>query len=441
MLKQDPTFGFWYWDNGSAVTNPAALWANDVGFLPTLGNSPPIADVVCPRSITFTLDGKPSATLTVIEDGGNLDFTLTDNATDKKSSDLSGLFFDLTHSKLSTLSVSGPQITQFVTGTGSVINLKNGVNLNGTGAPAFDVGMEFGLAGIGSDHQNIQSESFVLSDTAHDLSIDDLHPAGETGNVGVRDLSSGQKLVAVAPYAPKATPDVVTTLEDASITISVSALATDLNSGATLTIGAIGSGAQGPQYGTVTVAADGQSLTYTPTTLDYKVDGILTGNQDAFQVCVHDSLGGEVTSFVTVNATPVADAPTVGDTIAAPHAGDPATLIRFGVTVTSGDFATINQGSDYIQSLALSLTGTNTSGITITDSAGLYAGGLSGLITPPCQPGAVHGRNRRFIVGWFEIQRHPDDDRHQCRDREHRQPGNRLHDHQPDHHGGYRDDT
>ena len=34
--------------------------------------------------------------------------------------------------------------------------------------------MEFGLAGTNSNHQNIQSESFVLSDTTNDLSIDDL---------------------------------------------------------------------------------------------------------------------------------------------------------------------------------------------------------------------------------------------------------------------------
>jgi hypothetical protein len=291
----------------------------------------------------------------------------------------------LTNSKLSTLSVSGPQITQFVTGAGSIINLKNGVNLNGLHVPAFDVGMEFGLAGIGSNHQNIQSETFVLSDAANDLSLNDLHPAGETGIVGVRTLSVGQKLAAVAPYAPTATPDTVTTLEDVpTIAIPVSALATDNNSGAILTIHAIGSGDQGPQYGTVTVAADGKSLIYTPTTLDYEVDGILTGNKDAFQVCVTDNFGGQVTSFVTVNATPVADPPKVADNIAAPHAGDAATLVRFSVTVTSDDFATITQGSDYIKSLAVSLTGTGTSGITITDSLGLLSGGL---INAPANPG------------------------------------------------------
>src|SRR5262249_7637159 len=63
---------------------------------------------------------------------------------------------------------------------------------------------------------------------------------------------------------------------------------------------------------------------------------------------------------------------------------DPATLVRFDVTLTSGDFATINQGSDYIKALALSLTGTNTSGITISDSAHLLSGNL---ITVPANQG------------------------------------------------------
>ncbi len=380
--------GFWYWSDGNPfdATFPAALYGTvDAVFLPTDPTSPPAADVVCPRSITFTLAGSPGVTVNVVEDGGNLDFTLTVDTAGSKSADLSGLFFDLTNSKLSTLSVSGdPQITQFVAQAGGVINLKNGVNLNGLGVPNFDVGLEFGLAGIGSNHQNIQSTSFVLSDSAHDLSINDLHPAGETGTVGVRTLSVGQKLATVAPYAPTDTPDTVTTLEDVSVTIAVGSLATDMNSGAILTISEIGSGAEGPQYGTVTIAPDRKSLIYTPTKLDYEVDGILTGNQDAFQVCVTDNFGGQVTSFVTVNAIPVADPPTVVDSIAAPHAGDAATLVRFDVTVTSGDFATINQMSDYIKSLALSLTGTNTSGITISDSAGLLSGNL---ITAPANQG------------------------------------------------------
>jgi hypothetical protein len=382
--------GIWYWSDGnpSDPTIPAALYGNlDRVFLPGVSPAPPAGDVVCPRSITFTLAGAPGATVTVVEDGGNLDFKVAELG---PKADLSGLFFDFANSKLAGLAVSGdPQITQFVTGAGSVINLKNGVNLNGAklngaNVSAFDVGLEFGLAGIGSDHQNIQTANFVLSDAAHDLSLNDLHPASETGAVGIRDLSAGQKLVAVAPYAPTATPDTATTPEDVSIVIPVSALATDKNPGATLKISEIGSGFEGPQYGAVAIASDGQSLTYTPTTLDYMVDGILTGNQDAFQVCVTDSLGGEVTSFVTVNATPVADTPTIVENIIKPKAADPATLFRFSVTVTSGDYNTITQLSDFIQSLALSLTGTNTAGIAVSDSLGLLSGNL---ISAPANPG------------------------------------------------------
>jgi hypothetical protein len=67
--------GIWYWSDGiDPVTNPAALYANDVGSLLSLATSPPIGDVVCPRSITFTLAGSPGVTISVAEDGGKLDF-------------------------------------------------------------------------------------------------------------------------------------------------------------------------------------------------------------------------------------------------------------------------------------------------------------------------------------------------------------------------------
>src|SRR5262249_18144397 len=101
-------------------------------------------------------------------------------------------------------------------------------------------------------------------------------------------------------------------------------------------------------------------------------------------VCVIDSFGGEVTSFVTVNATPVADAPSVADSVIAPHAADPATLFRFNVTVTSGDYNTITQFSDFIASLGLAVTGSNPGAVTITDSLGLLSGGV---INAPPNPG------------------------------------------------------
>ena len=146
-----------------------------------------------------------------------------------------------------------------------------------------------------------------------------------------------------------------------------------MNSGAVLTIDKIGTGAQGPQYGTVKIAPDGKSLIYTPTTLDYLVGGILTGNQDAFQVSVKDSVGGEVTSFVTVNATPVADSPTVTIKVLTPEANDPVNEVRLLVTAQSGDYGTVDAGSDFIKSLLLS--GSAFSAATqITDSDKLLNG-------------------------------------------------------------------
>src|SRR5262249_45137587 len=151
---------FWYWapdNNPNDTTSPAALYAFSVPNNPLISSLPAASDVVDPRSITFTLPGSPSVTVNVVEDNGNLDFHLTTTG----KADLSGLFFNFTHgAKLNSLSVSGSQdITQFVH-TGGVSNLTNGVNLNGLKVSTFDVGMEFGKAGIGSNNQNIQSESF-----------------------------------------------------------------------------------------------------------------------------------------------------------------------------------------------------------------------------------------------------------------------------------------
>ena len=389
-------------DNSDGGTTAISSQSTAVGPV-TAKTANEVAD---PRSITFTLKGSPNVTVNVVEDGGKLDFTVTTTS----GADLSGLFFDFTNSKLSTLAVNGgTAITQFLHKANGVNTLANDVSLNGTKVSTFDVGIEFGTPGIGGNNNNIHSESFVLSDatktTPSNLSIDDLRPSptegytgpafgptGETGTVGVRTLSVGQKLEAVAPYAPTAlwtaaNPYTVTTAEGTSINIQASSLAYDLNSGAILTVDRIPTGAQGPQYGSVTINPDG-SLTYTATPLDYEVNGFLTGNQDSFQVSVKDNLGGTVTSYVKVIATPVTDKPTLDlKVISLP--GDPADLYRLQVKVHSGDYNTINAGSDYIQSLALSLTGNLTDGATIRDTNGwlTYDASTGYTITPMSSTG------------------------------------------------------
>jgi len=380
--------GIWYWSDGnpSDATRPAALYGvADGAFLAgPLGASPtpPAGEVLAPRSITFTLPGAPGVTVMATEDSGNLDFQLKIAG---PKADLSGVFFDFTQSKLASLSVvTHTQFTQFLTGTGAVLSLANGVSLSGAllnGAPVapFDSGIEFGKAGVSTSGLLVQSATFVLTDPKHDLTLNDLHPAGEFGAFGISDVGDGQKLVTVAPYAPQALNPQVSVPEDTSVTIQASTLVQDQNPGATFKITQIGTGAKGPQYGTVTVAPDGQSLIYKSTTLDYLVDGLLTNNQDAFQVAVTDSLGGTVTSFVTINSTPVADAPAVSLSLLAAQPGDPATRTRFLLQANTEDFGTINNGSDFLKSIGLSLSGNVTNGVTFSDTAGLLAGNTINL--------------------------------------------------------------
>jgi hypothetical protein len=56
-----------------------------------------------------------------------------------------------------------------------------------------------------------------------------------------------------------------------------------------------------------------------------------------------------------------------------PQPGDPINEVRLLVTSQSGDYGTVNQGSDYIQSIGLNLSGT-TSTTSITDTLGLLSG-------------------------------------------------------------------
>ena len=70
----------------------------------------------------------------------------------------------------------------------------------------------------------------------------------------------------------------------------------------------------------------------------------------------------------------MAEKPTVTVQVLAPEAGDPINEVRLLVTAQSGDYGTVNAGSDFIQSLGLKLTGNVTTGTTITDGDGLLSG-------------------------------------------------------------------
>jgi hypothetical protein len=71
-------------NNPLTVTNPAALYSSTGSLISGLStgspSSPPISDVVDPRSITFTLAGKPGVTVNVVEDKGKPGLHLDDHS-------------------------------------------------------------------------------------------------------------------------------------------------------------------------------------------------------------------------------------------------------------------------------------------------------------------------------------------------------------------------
>lgn len=220
-----------------------------------------IAD--CVRSITFTIPGSPGVQVYVEEQNGKLIFTASVIEAGGMTADLRGLFFNLNNdSKLAGLiqGGSGGKVTDF--DTVGVIDLGQGANMLGAHVP-YDVGLEFGTQGIGKD--DIKTASFTLSNTANNLTLDDivnvdfgarLTSVGTSG--GLRTDSS--KLTATAPAAPDAVDDSYSIFEDGQnslndpskvsegVKFEVLANGTDAD-GDTLTITHV----EGAQHGTVTI--------------------------------------------------------------------------------------------------------------------------------------------------------------------------------------------
>ena len=161
------------------------------------------------RQFAFTIE---DVLIYVVENNGNLDFTVSSLGND----DLRGLFFDFNRAGiLSTLELNGVNINNSDIEDEGVVNLKQGVNLQGTGL-LFDIGIAFGTAGDEIDV--IQQTEFTLSSTTSELTLDDI------ANVefGVRTTSDGDKLTAIAPAAPDANNDSITTNEDTATNESIS---------------------------------------------------------------------------------------------------------------------------------------------------------------------------------------------------------------------------
>jgi len=149
-----------------------------------------MGEVKIERSITFSItDGDVSALVTVTERNGGLVFDVVITSETGTVVDLRALFFNITDETLpSALSVSGGNVTdsQFI--ANSVSYLGNGANIQGSVVSElgkFDIGVEFGTAGIGED--DVRSTQFVLSHDSSDLTLELI----ELQDLGVRLTSVG----------------------------------------------------------------------------------------------------------------------------------------------------------------------------------------------------------------------------------------------------------
>ncbi|MCH8992068.1 MAG: tandem-95 repeat protein, partial [Acidobacteria bacterium] len=169
---------------------------------------------------------------------------------------------------------------------------------------------------------NDQPSLLTASVVGGSLTLDYLPDQNGTASVTVR-ATDGQGLfvedvlvVSVTPVndAPTATDDAFSVAED-SVDVTLDVLANDSitpDTGETLTISSVGSGSAG---GTITIAAGGGSLTYSPLANFF--------GSESFTYTINDGTpGSDDAATVTVTVTPVNDAPTAtGDGFAVAAGG------------------------------------------------------------------------------------------------------------------------
>lgn len=311
------------------------------------------------RRNTFTIPGAPNLLVSVSETAsGALLFELT--VVGASAGDLRGLFFDVFDpSLLSRLVIDGDDVTDQRIADSEVDDLGNGANMKGSGQP-FDIGVEFGTSGIGSD--DIRSTSFVLSTSDGSALTMDL-----IANVsfGARMTSIGaeggarpdsSKIRDISTAAPDARDDAASTDEDQPVTIDVLGNDTDAD-GHDLTISAI---LDAPDNGAVAIV--GNRLVYTP-------NGNYSG-PDRIVYEISDGNGGwdQAALDLTVNA--VADAPSLAVSIAQGAPDDPVNL----VIVEIASSVTDTDGSETVKQLVLKNipTGVTVAGATFDPASGFY---------------------------------------------------------------------
>ena len=192
--------------------NSVLMTAFGAGSLALLSSSMNAANAAQTSFSMNQFTGSDATVNYTLEDiaGGGVKFTVDASS---QLSDIRGVWFDISDdSLLSGLNILGNDITQTVIDANSVNNLGGGVNLNGGGTSApFDVGVEIGTQGIGSD--DIRSTTFNVFHDSVALSIQNF--VGQDFGTRLTSVEVGanrngsSKLVGMAPTGnnPPAVPE------------------------------------------------------------------------------------------------------------------------------------------------------------------------------------------------------------------------------------------
>lgn len=140
--------------------------------------APAFAAASAARSLEFFIAGEPGAKVTVTEAAdGSLVFKV--EVVDQISgggdavdiADLRGLFFHVAdESLLGGLVVTGADVTQARAEADGVSNLGAGVNMEGREHQPFDLGVEFGTPGVGTD--DLRETTFILHHATKPLTLE-----------------------------------------------------------------------------------------------------------------------------------------------------------------------------------------------------------------------------------------------------------------------------
>ena len=206
--------------------------------------------------VTITENPDGTLTFTVTQEGGII-------------GDLRGLFFDMADESILKSLVITADSTDIRIGDDSIKDLGDGSNMNGLLGEdkGYDVGIEIGTAGIGSN--DIQSYSFTLDSTLRDLSLADLSSvdfAARLTSVGVigGTRADSSKILEMTSQAIAAGNDVV--MVDENNAASGNVLANDATGGGTNTVTGWSGGTLGS---TVTLASGTDQIG----TLQFNADG------------------------------------------------------------------------------------------------------------------------------------------------------------------------